>query len=42
MDYNEISELIDFTSHILFLFVSFMCGMFIGYIKGRLDERDGL
>lgn len=42
MYYQELIDLIDFTSHILFLFVSFMCGMFIGYIKGRLDGSDDL
>lgn len=39
MQQQEILDLIDFASQILFLFVSFMSGMIIGYIIGRMDER---
>ena len=39
MQEQEVLELIAFISQILFLFVSFMSGMIVGYIKGRLDER---
>jgi len=39
MQQQEILDLINFTSQILFLFVSFMSGMLIGYIIGRMDER---
>jgi hypothetical protein len=28
---------LEFTSHELYLFVSFMCGLFLGYLLGRQD-----
>lgn len=29
---------IDFTSHVLYMFVAFMCGIIIGYITGKNGE----
>jgi len=34
MTSTEWLELIEFTSHILYLWVSFMCGLVLGYVVG--------
>lgn len=31
---SEIIEFINFVSHMLYMFVAFMCGLIIGYIVG--------
>lgn len=32
-------EWIEFTSHELYLFVSFMCGILLGYIVGKREDN---
>lgn len=32
---NEILIFIQFVSHMLYLFIAFMCGIIIGYIVGK-------
>jgi len=39
MEYSQVMEVIKFTSDILFLFVSFMSGMVLGYMVGRIDQE---
>ena len=34
MTTTEWIEFIEFTSHVLYMFVAFMCGLIIGYIVG--------
>ena len=35
----EISDLIQFASHELYLFVAFMCGLVLGYIVGKREQE---
>lgn len=32
-------EWMQFVSHELYLFVAFMCGLFLGYVIGKNEER---
>jgi hypothetical protein len=34
---EEILLFIQFTSHMLYLFIAFMCGIIIGYIVGKIE-----
>ena len=34
---EEILLFMQFTSHMLYLFVAFMCGIIIGYIVGKIE-----
>lgn len=35
-----ISEIIEFSSHELYLYVSFMCGLLLGYMIGKREGGD--
>lgn len=34
------TEFIEFTSHMLYMFVAFMCGVILGYIVGLRDGSE--
>ena len=36
---NETSIFIQFASHMLYLFVAFMCGTIIGYTVGKSEDN---
>ena len=35
----EVSDLIQFASHELYLFVAFMCGLLLGYIVAKREDN---